>query len=1304
MMRPLTIDIGTPDRLGAHWDGHGVNFAVYSKHASRLDVCLFDPAGSTELARIPLPSRTGDVWHGFVPNATPGLVYGYRAHGDYAPADGHRFNPHKLLVDPYARELVGEMRWNDAVYGYARGTGPECSTTPDTHDSAPYVPKSRVTRPLQQVDARPPRPATPWCDTVIYELHVRGFSMLHPDVPAVLRGKLAALATPPLIDYLHALGITAVELMPTTAFIDEPGLVERGLRNYWGYNPISLFATHRDYLLHDDVGEFVRTIDALHAAGIEVILDIVLGHTAELGASGPTLGLRGLDNATYYRTMPGQPACYADYTGCGNTLDLSVPAVVELVHAALRYWACDIGVDGFRFDLGATMMRDRDGQFCKDALLARTIADDADLSALKLIVEPWDLGTPGNFAGAFPAPFVEWNDRYRQDIARFWRAEPGARRECATRFAGSSDLFETSGRPPQTGINYVASHDGLPLADQTASAEHSGAPLSHVHDVGTRDRRRQRASRLATLLLSHGTPMLLAGDELSRSQQGVDNAYCYDSPLSWIDWSARDDPARNLVPVVRAATRLRRAGTLLRQTRFFDGRAIAGADTYRDITWLSPDGHTMTGPDWDATHEPALAILLVDPARTTPGGPERLYLALNAGPTARTFKIPDCPGHRDGAWLMWLDSSADSQPTAVLHAGHTAIELDSGGMLALIPADTHSLGVSAALAARAHQAGILTEYTDLVGARIQAPAASLARLATALEMRGNTRASTGAPVAPTVPTCWLPEALRSSGRRWVLSVQTYALRSKETWGIGDYDALAQVAQAAAHVGAAGVLSSPVHAPRLTCPDQASPYSPDDRLMLNPLLISVPRAAGRTPPPGYLRFLDRDDVRAELMRLERADTIDSAAVASLKLRALSYLHEAFRERESGPARSPEGDAYRRFCDASGAALYEYAVFQVLSETFSREAGGHMPWTAWPPQYHRPDSPAVRQFALKHAVRVDFFMYLQWIARGQWHDAAQRIRAAGMPIGLAADLAVGADLDSTEGWRWSDLLVHGVGLGAPPDAFSPGGQCWGIAPWHPGKLAAVGYAPFNMLLSAAMHDAGAVRIDHAVGLMRQYWIPYRRSARDGAYVRFPFDSLMRCVANASRSHRCMVICEDLGLVPPTLRERLEQACTFGFRVAWFEREPDGSFKDGSDYQPLTVAMTSTHDLPTTAGFFLATDIARRDALHLYASPEQRERAKAERCDTLAALRARLARYGPTDDPAAFTDALHRFLTDSASRLVVAQLDDILGVTEQANLPEWGDKPPNWRRRLTICVETLASNRRFSDARKIFRNRAP
>jgi glycogen operon protein len=616
---------GAPYPRGATWDGEGVNFALFSEHADKVELCLFDPDGQHEIQRMTLREQTDQVWHCYLPEARPGLLYGYRVHGPYDPARGHRFNPNKLLIDPYARDIVGPLEWSDAHFGY-QVDDVNVDLSFDRRDNAATMPKCRVTDPaFSWGDDRSPN--IPFHEMVIYELHVRGFTIEHPEVPPALRGTYAGLATAPVIAHLKRLGVTSVELMPTHSFVDDRHLVDQGKRNYWGYNSIGYFAPDQRYSASRSPKEFKTMVKTLHSAGIEVILDVVYNHTAEGNHLGPTLSFKGIDNAVYYRLMAEDPRFYRDYTGCGNTLNLEHPRVLQLVMDSLRYWVLEMHVDGFRFDLAASLGREQHAVNHFGAFFD-ILHQDPILSRVKLIAEPWDLGEGGYQVGNFPLGWAEWNDRYRDCMRAFWRGDGGLIGEFATRITGSSDLYARNGRRPYASVNFITAHDGFTLHDLVSYDKKHNESNGENNRDGTDNnlswnggmegetsnakivalRARQKRNLLATLLLSQGVPMLLAGDEMGRSQRGNNNAYCQDNPISWVNWklSATD---RELLDFVARLIHLRREHPVFRRRNFFQGRPIRGSGI-KDIHWIKYDGSDMSDEEWSQDFARSLGVYL----------------------------------------------------------------------------------------------------------------------------------------------------------------------------------------------------------------------------------------------------------------------------------------------------------------------------------------------------------------------------------------------------------------------------------------------------------------------------------------------------------------------------------------------------------------------------------------------------------------------------------------------------------------------------------------------------------------------
>jgi isoamylase len=670
---------GKPYPLGSNWDGEGVNFALFSEHAARVELCIFDKAGHRELHRINVREQTDQVWHCYLPEARPGLIYGYRVHGPYAPEKGLRFNRHKLLLDPYAKQIVGELKWSDSHFGYRIGHRLE-DLSFDRRDSAPGMLKSMVIDPAFTWGTDQPL-RTPWHKSIIYELHVKGFTIQHPQVPAQLRGTYAGLATAPVIDHLLKLGITAIELMPVHYFVDDRTLVERGLRNYWGYNSIGFFAPVSRYLSTASISEFKTMVKTMHSAGIEVILDVVYNHTAEGNHLGPTLSFRGIDNPVYYRTTADNPRYYMDYTGTGNTLNMRHPRVLQLIMDSLRYWVLDMHVDGFRFDLAATLARELH-EVDKLGAFLDIIHQDPILSQVKLIAEPWDLGEGGYQVGKFPVGWAEWNDRYRDALRSYWKGDGGQIGELAYRITGSSDLYARSGRRPYASINFVTAHDGFTLQDLVSYNQKHNEANGEDNRDGTDNNRswncgaegptadpginalraQQKRNFLATLLLSQGVPMLLSGDAIGHSQRGNNNAYCQDNDISWIDWN-ESSADQQLVGLVQKAIALRKNHPMFRRRNFFLGRAIKGAGI-KDILWLRPDGGEMTDEQWNQEHARTLGMFLSGSAvdevdeRGQAITDENFLLLMNAHHEEVPFLLPTAASNM--RWIALIDTSCQT--------------------------------------------------------------------------------------------------------------------------------------------------------------------------------------------------------------------------------------------------------------------------------------------------------------------------------------------------------------------------------------------------------------------------------------------------------------------------------------------------------------------------------------------------------------------------------------------------------------------------------------------------------------------
>jgi glycogen operon protein len=688
---PSRVMAGRPYPLGATWDGAGVNFALFSSHATKVELCLFDASGQREVERVALPEYTDEVWHGFLPDAQPGLLYGYRVHGPYDPQHGHRFNPHKLLIDPYAKALHGQIRWHDALFGYRIGSA-RADLSLDRRDSAHGMPKCRVIDPaFSWGDDRPP--ARSWPETIVYEAHVRGFTKLHPALPEPMRGTFAGLGHPEVIDYLVTLGITAIELLPVHGYVDDRYLTQKALRNFWGYNTIAFFAPEPRYLMSGGHVEFRSAVKKLHEAGIEVLLDVVYNHTAEGNQLGPTLSFRGIDNASYYRLSAASPRYYDDVTGCGNSLNLSHPRVLQLVMDSLRYWVAEMHVDGFRFDLASTLGREQNG-FDYGAGFFDAVRQDPLLSRVKLIAEPWDVGEGGYRVGGFPPGWSEWNDKFRDTARQYWRGDDGKLAELASRLTGSADHYNHHGRRPWASVNFVTAHDGFTLNDlvsyeaphNEANQEDSGHGDNKSWNNGAEGptddaaigtlRTRHKRNLLATLLLAQGVPMLLGGDEVGRTQRGNNNAYAQDNEISWLDWQGRSDADRALLAFARQLIALRRSQPAFRRDRFFTGAPLDGGDQ-KDVTWLSPEGHEMTAEDWSLGYARCLGMLL----GAAPGEDGPFAVLLNAHHDRLDFKLP--PVGAGALWRRLIDTADGHNDAAATFAGRDTYPLAGRSLVVL---------------------------------------------------------------------------------------------------------------------------------------------------------------------------------------------------------------------------------------------------------------------------------------------------------------------------------------------------------------------------------------------------------------------------------------------------------------------------------------------------------------------------------------------------------------------------------------------------------------------------------------------
>ncbi len=1354
--------------LGVTQRDNGVDVAVFSRHADAIEFCTFDADGA-ELGRFRLSGRTGDVFHDFIPGITEGTRYGLRAHGPFAPWHGHRFNASKLLLDPYAARLDRAFSLHPSMF--------DTGAQPSSSDSAPFMPKGLTGAPARA----PLAPPVDWARLVIYEMHVRGFSMLNTAIPEQDRGTFAGLAHPASIDYLRELGVTAVELLPCAGWVDERHLPPLGLSNYWGYNPIA-FGAPDPRLAPGGFADIAAAVAALRDAGIDTILDVVFNHSGESDEFGPTLSMRGLDNATYYRLRPDNPALYVNDAGCGNVLATERPGVVTLVMDVLRRWVEATGAAGFRFDLATTLGR-REFGFDAAAPLLSAIAQDPLLRDRVLIAEPWDIGPGGYQLGSFGAPWAEWNDRFRDTARRFWRGDTGMIGDLATRLAGSADVFAPSHRPPSRSINYITAHDGFTLRDLVSYSQKNNAANGENNRDGTNDnlswnngaegpapdltvtaaRAADARALLATLLLSRGTPMLTMGDECGRTQSGNNNAYAQNNELSWLHWSEMDRP---LLAAARKLISLRRATPALHEDAMLTGLPDEHSNL-PDVVWLRPDGTPMESSDWQNPGASTLIAMF-----SAPRG--RALIVLHAGRDAGTLTMP--PPQRNMRWEFGFDSFAPEHDGVVGEALTFAPRCVVLLLEAAVPDSAKKTGVSSTtLELLAVQAGLSLDWWDVEGGlhkvaeptlqsllgALNLPASSeavaresLGRLAERRDLRAlplaltleadqpgvlalgpsasgrdrwliiepeagptlriNIAAGDGSPslrVAadgrrftsravelPKLPAgryearleglpgvtrltvapakCYLPPSLAEGGRRWGISAHLYALRHDSDQGIGDFTALSELASVAGRQNAALLGLNPLHALFRQDRDRASPYHPSDRRFLDPIYVDVAAIGRIGEAPGVRAALAAE--AGTMAQLRAAKNVDYTSVWRVKERVLRAAFDAL------PKFPDEVSALDEFISLGGDALRDFTLWENLVAS----QGGE--WRAWPAGLTAPDGKGVEAFAAAHADEIRFSAFLQFLAESALRAAADAAKTAGMEIGLYRDLAVGCAPDGAEAWSEQARLLTGASVGAPPDPIGPLGQVWHLPPPDPLAMAEDGYRSFANLLDVNMRHAGALRIDHVMGLTRLFVIPAGGAAADGAYLSYQLRDMLGQVKLASQRAKCLVVGEDLGTVPQAFGAALAEAHVLSYRVLWFERDGE-TFREPSSWPALAASCVSTHDLPTLAGWWQGDDIAeeaalgRIDEVTAAAQRAARQTAKTQLLDMLRAEG--LFSGGEAAGPP--LAAIHALIARTPAALALVQADDLAGERIALNLPGTDRERPNWRRRISATAPELADN---------------
>ena len=1212
---------------GAFYDGAGVNFALYSRVATRVEVCLFDAAEPTrEIDRFDLPETTDFVWHGYVPGLEPGALYGFRVHGPYEPHQGHRCNPNKLLVDPYAKAIHGDVDWRGPVLGY-KVSDSENDLAFDEQDSAGSVPRSVVVSDFFDWSGDQP-PDTPWRRTVIYELHVRGFTKLHPEVPEELRGTFAGLAHPAAIDYLQSLGITAIELMPVHEFPDDGFLEDRLLRNYWGYSTLGFFAPKQRYAsrLHPgaQVNEFKAMVKALHAAGIEVILDVVYNHTCEGNHLGPTLSLRGIDNATYYWLMP-DARFYLDFTGTGNSINASNLEASRLIVDSLRYWVTQMHVDGFRFDLATTLGRTGRGEFDRHCALFQIISQDPVLSRSKLIAEPWDVGLGGYQVGNFPPPWREWNGPYRDALRRYWKGDHNLASELGYRLSGSADLYQ--GERSQTqAINFVTAHDGFTLQDLVSyNVKHNeangdgnrdGADDNHSWNHGaegeTNDehiialRERQKRNLLSSLFLSHGVPMLLAGDEMGRTQGGNNNAYCQDNETSWLDWRL-DDGKLALLEFTRRAIALRQNMPVLQRQRFCFGDFVWDSRS-KDLTWLRPDGGEMNARDWQRPGLSALAftmggdaIPMLDERGARMLGDSMLVL-LNASTDAIRFKLPS------GAdWLLELDTNDSARPPGQPCSAEYAV---AGRSIVVLR---------------------------------QPLAAEAQRSVPTSEGRALWQGAKGS----------LDRALASSKRRAGVLVPLFSLRSKGNWGIGEINDLPRFAAWAQRAGFSVLQLLPINA--VSGLDN-SPYAAISAHAIDPIYLSLDDCEDFVAAGG--RGALSPEARGEIDALAGSPQVEWGRVRAVKREASLLAFDRFLRDEWRP-HTGRARELASFMKEHRPWLDDYALFSTLHDE------QHKSWLDWPLGLRDRSPDALAQVRRMHEEPLLRKAWEQWQLDRQWKAARHQASDAG--IDLMGDLPFTVAMDSADVWANRSIFRTDLRVGAPPDELSPTGQDWGMPVYDWVALQRSDFAWLRARAARAGELFSIYRVDHVIGFYRTFFNSANGDTRgftpseEGAQVRLGETNLrLMC-------HFGEVVAEDLGTIPPFLRPSLEKLRVPGYRVLRWEKDGP-TYRDPASWPALSVATNATHDTDTTAGWY--------DGLSV---DERRELLRLPGLDELDPER-------EFDDRV--RDALLRLVYGAPSALVLVPFQDAMGTRERVNLPGTLSEG-NWRYRLPMDTEALLAD---------------
>ena len=1321
MGQKIEILNGKPDILGAHFHDDGVNFAIYSKNASKIEICIFDK-NDNETHKIDLKYKTNDVFHAFVKNIGIGTKYGIRAYGEYAPENGNWFDESKLLFDPFAKSIDRPFELSDEMLEYGV-------------DSAKKMPKAIVCEPK----VANPKSNLKLKDLIIYELHIKGFTKSQKDIPIELRGRFKGLCAKPSIEYLKALGINAVEILPANAWIDENHLRKLGLKNYWGYNTIG-FLTPDPKLAPDGWDEVRECVETLEQNGIETIIDVVFNHSGEGDKYGPNISLRGLDNKTYY--MRDENGEYSNFAGCGNVLNCNEDAVIKLILDSLRAWRLYGGVHGFRFDLASVLGRDENG-FNARAIIFELIENDPILKKCKLIAEPWDCA--GYNLSQFPQKWAEWNDKFRDCMRKFWLKNEIGFGEFVSRFCGSQDLF--GNKSPDKSINYIIAHDGFTLNDlvlynhkhNDANGEQNrdGSNDNHSYNHGiegqTQDiaiianRKKTMRNLLTSLILARGTPMITMGSEIWHSQNGNNNSYAQDNEINYIDWENIDF---GLLEFTKKLIEIRKKYGCFASDTFFNGQPNP---IFKDIIFQNQYGQILNDWEWNSPDCECIKIQINQ-------NDDAFCLIINRGNNDLNVNLPSCKSNQ--SWHVEIDT-ANLNNGEILSDG---INISSKSLLLLRQAKATNPKINpideATLDKLCNLYKIDNSWWDLTGKETKVSQVSKKAILSAMGidcetyedalraiyeftqkqlrplphiasfdigdeikimhigtkpntsnllingqaiefdicaqkeiiLANETRAfsyeiklksleigiyeiafendiETKCRLIIAPQKAYLPEVLETKDV-FGYSVQSYSLKRENDQGIGDFSSVKQCLEHCQNTGASILAINPLHALFGAQRDLKSPYYPSDRRFIDPIYIDVSKFA---PDFDFTHEQKSPNVLYKEIWAKKRD----------------ILQKSF-------AQNRVTKAFNDFCNNGAQSLDDYAVFESIDNIYNAN---------WPDDLKQKSPSVVKEFKQKYSDEIEFQKYLQFIANGQLSEICD----IKLPIGLNLDLAIGAAPMGAENWCNSHLIAGNISIGAPPDPLGPQGQVWGLPPYIPHKIIEDKLCKLEEIFNANMRFAGALRIDHAMGLMRLFWVPNGMNGADGTYVNYPFAHILRLLKLLSHKNQCLIIGEDLGTVPFGFSENMQSQNIFSYKVLPFERE-NNSFKKPKDYPQNSFTCAFTHDLPPLAGWWDGIDINERDNLGIF-NKDDASNARLERNQEIQSLINALKINNLLDEnhkSATLNDeiiiAIHKYIAISNAKIAIIQIEDLAREATSVNLPGTDKERPNWQRKISKNIDQI------------------